>query len=318
MSGKWTVDEIPDLSGKVIIVTGSNSGTGFEAAKEFARNGAHTILACRNMEKARVALTRITEEVPDASIEAMPLDLASLESIHQFTDMFKAKYDRLDVLLNNAGIMFTPYGKTEDGFEQQFGVNHLGHFALTGLLLDVLTKTPQSRVVNHSSTGHTMGEMNFDDLMFEQNGYSGRRAYGRSKLANLLFTYELQRRFECAGFDCIAVAAHPGVARTNLGRHMNRILWSVIQIFFRPFTQSAAMGALPIIRASVDPEVKGGEYYGPGGFMEMRGHPTIVQSNAASHNEADAHQLWEVSEQLTGVHCSLLSTSLIESSSIST
>jgi NAD(P)-dependent dehydrogenase (short-subunit alcohol dehydrogenase family) len=195
--------------------------------------------------------------------------------------------------------MFTPYGKTEDGFEQQFGVNHLGHFALTGMLMDVLKKTSKSRVVNVTSTGHTMGEMDFDDLMFENNGYSARKAYGRSKLANLLFTYELQRRFEHADVDCISVAAHPGAARTNLMRHVNRILISILWIFLVPFTQSAAMGALPEIRASVDPDVKGGEYYGPDGGR--RGYPVKVQSNGASHNEADAKLLWEISESLTGV-----------------
>jgi NAD(P)-dependent dehydrogenase (short-subunit alcohol dehydrogenase family) len=174
---KWKAENIPDLSGKVIIVTGANCGLGFEAAKEFARKGAKVIMACRNMDKAQVALTQINEEIPDTSVEVTQLDLASLKSIHQFADKFKAKYDRPDVLLNNVGIMFTPYGKTEDGFEQQFGVNHLGHFALTGLLLDVLKETSNSRVVNVSSSGHTMGEMDFDDLMFENNGYRPTRAY---------------------------------------------------------------------------------------------------------------------------------------------
>jgi NAD(P)-dependent dehydrogenase (short-subunit alcohol dehydrogenase family) len=296
---KWKAEDVPDLSGKVIIVTGANSGLGFEASKEFARKGAKVIMACRNMDKAQVALIQIKEEIPDASIEVMRLDLARLKSIHQFAGKFKAKYDRLDVLLNNAGIMFTPYGKTEDGFEQQFGVNHLGHFALTGLLLDVLKETPKSRVVNVSSSGHTMGKMDFDDLMWKNNGYSGRKAYGRSKLANLLFTYELQRRLESAGIDCISVAAHPGAARTNLMRHMNRILSSILWVFLGPFIQSAAMGALPEIRASVDSEVKGGEYYGPEG--RYGGYPVQVESNGDSHNEEDAEKLWEVSESLTGV-----------------
>jgi NAD(P)-dependent dehydrogenase (short-subunit alcohol dehydrogenase family) len=298
---KWTVDNIPDLSGKVIIVTGANCGLGFASSKEFARKGAKVIMACRSMEKGQAALNQIIKEIPNASAEVMWLDLARLKSIHQFAKEFKAKYNHLDVLLNNAGIMFTPYGKTEDGFEQQFGVNHLGHFALTGHLLDVLKKTSKSRVVNVSSSGHTMGEMDFDDLMFENNGYGRQKAYGRSKLANLLFTYELQRRFENAGINSISVAAHPGASNTNLSRHVNRILYAILLIVAGPLTQIAARGALPQIRASVDPDLNGGEYYGPDGFNEMRGFPVLVQSNAASHNIADAKKLWEVSEELTQI-----------------
>ena len=301
----WTVDDMPDLNGKVIIVTGANSGIGYEAAKELARKGAQTILACRSMDKARAALDQILAEIPGAPAEIMQLDLASLASVHQFTGEFKAKYERLDVLVNNAGIMMVPYGQTDDGFERQFGTNHLGHFALTGLLLDLLLRTPQSRVVNISSNGHTMGHMNFDDLMFEGGkGYSGSRAYGRSKLANLMFTYELQRRFEAAGADSSALAAHPGGSNTSLGDHLFEG-W-----YIRPFvpalkaivTQSAAMGALPTLRAAVDPNANGGAYYGPGGFRELRGYPVEVHSNGASHNPADARKLWQVSEELTGVH----------------
>jgi NAD(P)-dependent dehydrogenase (short-subunit alcohol dehydrogenase family) len=222
IGANWTTDNIPDLTGKVIIVTGANSGIGFEAAKEFARKGAQTILACRSMDKAQTALSQIQAEITNAPVEIMQLDLAGLASVRQFADTFKAKYQRLDVLVNNAGIMMVPYGTTEDGFERQFGTNHLGHFALTGLLLDLILKTPGSRVVNVSSSGHRMGSVDFDNLIYDGgNGYSPMRAYGRSKLANLLFTYELQRRFEAAGVEAMALAAHPGSSSTNLGDHLS-------------------------------------------------------------------------------------------------
>ncbi|MCP5094557.1 MAG: SDR family NAD(P)-dependent oxidoreductase [Chloroflexi bacterium] len=299
----WTTANMPDLAGKVIIVTGANSGIGFEAAKEFARKGAQTILACRSMDKAQVALAEIQAEIPNASAEIMQLDLASLASVRQFAAAFKEKYDELDVLVNNAGIMMVPYGTTEDGFERQFGTNHLGHFALTGLLLDLLVSTPNARVVNVSSTGHRAGRMDFDNLMYvDGDGYSPMRAYGRSKLANLLFTYELQRRFTAAGINAIATAAHPGGSNTNLGNHLGN---QGVLKFFRPVVerlmQSAAMGALPTIRAATDPGAAGGDYFGPGGRMEQAGYPILVQSNAASHNVADAKQLWAVSEELTAV-----------------
>jgi NAD(P)-dependent dehydrogenase (short-subunit alcohol dehydrogenase family) len=302
-NNNWTAENIPDLAGKVIIVTGANTGIGFEAAKEFACNGAQTILACRNLDKAKAALDQIQEEIPNAPAEVLQLDLASLASVHQFANAFKAKYDRLDVLLNNAGIMWAPYGKTEDGFENHFGTNHLGHFALTGLLIDLLNKTPNSRVVNVSSTGHNAGEMDFENLMFENGeAYSRHGAYGRSKLANLLFTYELQHRFKASNMAAIATAAHPGGSNTDLSRYVENSLWfRLLRPLLVVIAQSAAMGALPMIRAAVDPGVKGGEYYGPAGFREMRGFPVIVQSNGASHSLTDAKKLWEVSERLTGV-----------------
>lgn len=305
---KWTTHNIPDLTGKVIVVTGANSGIGFETAKEFARKGAQTIMACRSMDKAQTALNEIKAEILDAPAEIIQLDLSSLASVRRFSETFKAKYDRLDVLTNNAGIMWIPYGKTEDGFERQFGTNHLGHFALTGLLLDVLLATPGSRVVNVSSSGHASGKMDFDNLMFEDGkDYTPHRAYARSKLANLLFTYEMQRRLESMGADCMAVAAHPGGSSTNLGNHLSdqglhMRLFLKLGLFL---AQSPTMGALPAIRAAVDPAVKGGEYYGPGGFMEFRGYPVIVQSNGASHNLADAQKLWDVSEKLIGVSYNL-------------
>jgi NAD(P)-dependent dehydrogenase (short-subunit alcohol dehydrogenase family) len=298
----WTTSDMPDLTGKVAITTGANSGIGFEAAREFARKGAQTILACRNLEKGQAALDQIKAEIPDASAEVMQLDLARLESIRQFVEAFEAKYDRLDILLNNAGIMMVPYGKTEDGFERQFGINHLGHFALTGRLIDLLSKTADARVVNVSSNGHRFGKIDFEDLMYEDKKYSSIGAYARSKLANLLFTYELQRRFEAQDLDVIAVAAHPGNSDTNLGAHLVEYpAYKIMQPIFGRMGQSAAMGALPSIRAAVDPDVAGAEYFGPDGKMEAKGYPVLVPSSKASHNQSDAQKLWEISEELTGV-----------------
>jgi NAD(P)-dependent dehydrogenase (short-subunit alcohol dehydrogenase family) len=303
MSNKWTQNDMPDLSGKVIVVTGANCGLGYEAAKEFARKGARTVLACRSVDKAQAALDQIKQEIPRAQVETMQLDLASLASVREFAETFRARYDRLDILVNNAGIMWVPYQKTEDGFESQFGTNHLGHFALTGLLMDLLLTTPDARVVNVSSVGHRSGTMDFDNLMFEDGqGYGRHRAYGRSKLANLLFTYELQRRFQALDADVIATAAHPGGASTNLARNIEHLWYfRVLMPLLERMMQGADMGALPTLRAAVDPAASGGEYYGPGGFMEQTGNPVLVQSSEDSHNEADARHLWEASEQLTGI-----------------
>jgi NAD(P)-dependent dehydrogenase (short-subunit alcohol dehydrogenase family) len=300
----WTTANVPDLAGKVIIVTGANSGLGFEAAKEFARKRAQTVLACRNMDRAQAAVSRIRAEIPNAPVEILQLDLASLASVRRFADVFEAKYERLEVLVNNAGILMVPYSRTEDGFERHFGTNHLGHFALTGLLIDLLLGTAGSRVVNVSSVGHRFDRMDFDNLMYEDgNDYSPMRAYGRSKLANLLFTYELQRRYEAIGANAVAVAAHPGSAHTNLSSYLkDRWFYKAFGFLEPVIIQSAAMGALPIIRAATDPNVKGGQYYGPGGFLEQRGYPVIVQSNDASHDEQAARRLWQVSEQLTSVY----------------
>ncbi|MEM7126999.1 MAG: oxidoreductase [Chloroflexota bacterium] len=300
----WTTNNIPDLTDKVMIVTGANSGIGLETAREVACKGAQTILACRSMEKAQEALTDIQQSTPAAQVEIIQLDLGSLKSVHQFADSFKAKYSQLDLLVNNAGVMWPPYGKTEDGFETQFGTNHLGHFALTGLLIDHLMKTPHARVVNVSSMGHRSGIMDFDNLMFEGGeGYTRHGAYARSKLANLLFTYELQRKFEASHADTIAIAAHPGGTATNLSRHVEEAWYfRALRPLFALLAQSPAMGALPTLRAAVDPAVTGSQYYGPGGLQEMRGYPILVQSNDASHNQSDAERLWAMSEELTGVH----------------
>lgn len=300
---KWTLENMPDLKGKVFIVTGGNSGLGFESVKAFAGKGAEVILTSRSPEKGEIAKTEILKNHPNGKIIVMELDLMDFASIRKFTDMFKAKYDKLDVLLNNAGIMTTPYFLTKDGLEAQNGTNHFGHYALTGQLMDLILKTPGSRVVNVSSNAHKYGKMDFENLLFE-NGrdYTPMISYARSKLSNLLFTYELQRIFESKGIDSIAVAAHPGASRTNLGRFLENKWWfKPLFALMAPFTQDQAQGALPQIRASVDPDVIGGEYYGPAGFGEMKGDPVLVKSNNASHDTEDAKKLWEVSQNLTGI-----------------
>lgn len=299
----WTTADIPDLTGRVAIVTGANSGIGYETARELTRKNAQTILASRSMDKAQVALAQIQDEIPNALVEIMVLDLASLDSVRNFVNTFKARYRRLDVLVNNAGTMNVPYGKTVDGFERQLGTNHLGHFALTGLLLDLLCSTPGARVVNVSSVGHRSGSMDFDNLMFEGGrDYDGQVAYARSKLANLLFTYELERKFNQHDVDAMALAAHPGISNTSLMDHIPFV--KGLRFVIGWVLQSAAMGALPILRAAVDPSATGGQYYGPGGRQEYRGYPVPVQSSQASHNRVDSERLWQVSEQLTGVHYS--------------
>ncbi len=298
---KWTTENIPDLKGKVIIVTGGNSGLGYESVKAFAQNGAEVILTSRSIEKGEAAKTKIGKV--KGNISVLQLDLMDFASIKTFADNFKKKYNRIDVLLNNAGIMTTPYFLTKDGLEAQNGTNHFGHFALTGHLFELIKNTSKSRVVNVSSMAHKQGKMDFDNLLFENGkGYSAMKSYGRSKLMNLLFTYELQRKFENTGIESIAVAAHPGVSNTNLARFLeDKLIFKILKPLMSPFIQEQEMGALPEIRAAVDPNVKGGEYYGPDGFNEMKGFPVLVQSNVASHNLEDAKKLWVVSEKLTGV-----------------
>lgn len=304
MSKNWTADDMPDLTGRIVAVTGANSGIGYEAARGFARKGAHTILACRDTDKAQVALAKIQAEIPEARVEILRLDLASLDSVRQFSAALKARHDRLDVLVNNAGLGGIPYTTTKDGFEMHFGTHHLGHFALTGLLIELLLETPGSRVVTVSSAGHIVARIDFDNLNYDGGkNYSLISAYGRSKLANLLFTYELQRRLEAQGAGTLAVAAHPGNAQTDLLRNAAE-RWYFFRLILPlvPKTQqSAAMGALPTLRAALDPGVEGGQFYGPSGWLGLRGHPVLVQSSKASHNRADARRLWQVSEELTGV-----------------
>ena len=299
----WTLNNIPDLTGKTIVVTGANTGLGYESVKVFAQNGANVVMACRSVEKGEMARKQLVRLFPSSIIQVMELDLADLKSIHNFALTFKQSHAHLDVLLNNAAVMLVPYSLTKDGFENQMGTNHLGHFALTGILLDILKKSPKSRVVNVSSLSHKQGMMDFDNLLFE-NGkdFSAMKAYGRSKLSNLLFTYELQRFFDTKGIDCISVAAHPGVTNKNkTSLREAKLLMKIYKLLLSEIIQSPAMGALPEIRASVDPNVKGGEYYGPGGMLELSGHPALVQPKQTAFNVEDARKLWEVSEKLTSV-----------------
>ena len=295
MKPKWTAENIPELTGKVAIITGANSGIGFETARALACKDVTVILGCRDKDKGNAAVRQITQAYTDAKTEMMHLDLSDLASTRQFAEEFSSHYDRLDMLINNAGIMRPPSGKTADGFELQFGVNHLGHFALTGLLLSVITRTIKARVVTVSSGGERFGKIDFDNLNAEK-GYDSGAAYGQSKLANLLFTYELQRCFESAGVDAIAVAAHPGWTVTNLQVH-----WQMVQILNPLVGQKSEMGALPALYAATAPNVQGGDYFGPDGWLELRGYPTKVQSSDKSHDAAVAAKLWTVSEELTGI-----------------
>ncbi len=300
---KWTKADMPSLEGKIIIVTGGNSGLGYESVKAFAEKGAHVIMTCRNLHKGEQARKHILHHCNNAKIDVMLLNLMSLKSIRDFVIAFKAKYNRLDVLLNNAGIMKVPYRETEDGIESQHGTNHLGHYALTGLLLDTLKVTPGARVVNVSSLAHKFGDMDFENLLYKGGiGYSDMKAYGRSKLENLLFTFELQRFFERNNYQISALAAHPGVSGTNLFNHIgNKAVLKILRPLFKFFVQSPLMGALPQIRASVDMNAKGGDYYGPDGRREMKGHPVKVNASELAQNTEVAAKLWRFSEEITGV-----------------
>jgi NAD(P)-dependent dehydrogenase (short-subunit alcohol dehydrogenase family) len=305
---RWIEEEVPDLTGRVAVVTGANSGLGLETSRVLARKGAHVVLAVRRAERGDAAAAAIRTGAPAARLEVMPIDLASLTSIRGFARAFLAGYDRLDMLVNNAGMMAIPFRKTADDFEMQFGTNHLGHFALTGLLLPLILKTPGARVVTVSSGAHQFGRIRFDDLNSERS-YSKWRAYAQSKLANLLFAYELQRRFAAAGSSAISAAAHPGYASTNLqfvGPQMegSKLSLRVMAAANRVLAQSAAMGALPEIYAATSPDVRGGDYIGPDGFMEQRGYPRKVKSSPRSRDEAAAARLWTASEELTGIRYS--------------
>jgi NAD(P)-dependent dehydrogenase (short-subunit alcohol dehydrogenase family) len=293
---RWTYDDIPAQTGRTAIVTGANTGIGYETARALARKGAHVVLACRSRAKGEAATARIAAEHPRGSVAFAALDLADLASVRAFVDEFTGASEQLDLLINNAGVMVPPESATKQGFELQFGVNHLGHFALTGLLLPVLRATPGARVVTVSSGAHRMGAVNFEDLHFRRRGYRPWPAYGQSKLANLLFTFELQRCFDAEGLDVIAVAAHPGWTGTDLQRHV----WYVSALN-RVFAMSPEQGALPTLRAATASDVRGGDYYGPHGFKELRGYPVRVGTSDAARNADDAARLWQVSEELTGV-----------------
>ena len=283
------------------MVTGANSGIGFEAASVLAARGAHVVLAVRNPEKGGEARERILAASPNAEVTVRELDLTSLDSVRAAAAALKTGFPRVDLLINNAGVMWTPKEVTRDGFELQFGTNHLGHFAFTGLLLDQLLTVPGSRVVTVASLAHRMmADIHFDDLQWEHR-YSRIGAYGQSKLANLLFTYELQRRLAADSEPTIAVAAHPGGSYTELARNVPTVLHPAYRIVGPLIFQNAAMGALPTLRAATDPTASGADYYGPDGIGEQRGNPKLVHSSPRSHDPDLQRRLWAVSEELTGV-----------------
>ncbi|OBK28588.1 short-chain dehydrogenase [Mycobacterium sp. 1165196.3] len=297
---KWTTKDIPDQTGRVAVITGANTGLGYETALALADRGAHVVLAVRNLDKGKDAAARITAHSPHADVALQELDLTSLQSVRSAAEQLRTAHDRIDLLINNAGVMWTPKSTTKDGFELQFGTNHLGHFALTGLLLDRLLPVAGSRVVTVSSLGHRiLADIHFDDLQWERS-YNRVAAYGQAKLANLLFTYELQRRLAPHG-TAIAVAAHPGGSRTELTRNLPPLVERVVTPVFGLISQDAAAGALPQLRAGTDPGVLGGQYFGPDGIGEMQGSPKVVTSSVKSHDAERQRRLWTVSEELTGV-----------------
>jgi NAD(P)-dependent dehydrogenase (short-subunit alcohol dehydrogenase family) len=303
---KWTAERIPDQSGRLVIVTGANSGLGAVTARELARAGARVVLACRNLQKGEGARREIETTLPGAQLELEELDLASLDSVRAFAKRFRGAHERLDLLINNAGVMATPRRRTADGFELQFGTNHLGHFALTGLLIGVMEGRDDARVITLSSSpAYRLGRIAFDNLGGERR-YFRWRAYVQSKLANLLFMLELDRRLRAAGSATKSLGAHPGYAATNLQVAgpplVDRLVMHVLN---RVIAQSADMGALSTLYAATEPGLESGTYIGPDGFLEQRGHPKHVSPSRAARDENVARRLWEVSEQMTGVRFDL-------------
>ncbi|MDW5613044.1 SDR family NAD(P)-dependent oxidoreductase [Mycolicibacterium sp. D5.8-2] len=301
MSSKWTAADVPDQSGRVAVVTGANSGIGYEAAAVLAGRGARVVVAVRNLDKGRQAVSRIRQLHPGADVMLQELDLSSLASVRAAADDLRAAHPRIDLLINNAGVMYPPKQTTSDGFELQFGTNHLGHFALTGLLLDRLLPVEGSRVISVASIAHNIqADIHFDDLQWERS-YNRVAAYGQSKLANLMFTYTLARRLAAKGAPTIAVAAHPGISNTELMRHIPGSQLPGFAWLAGLVTNSPAVGSLATLRAATEPGVRGGQYYGPSGVRELVGHPVLVQSNRKSHDVDVQERLWTVSEELTGV-----------------
>lgn len=293
---KWNIDNIPDQSNRVVIITGASSGLGKEATRVMASKNARVIMAVRDTEKGQKVAAEIKNVQPDANIDIQKLDLGSLDSIHTFAKAIKTFYHRVDILINNAGVMACPFSKTQDGFEIQMGTNHLGHFALTGLLMPLLQETKDSRIVATSSAAHRQGDINFEDINWEQRKYNSTKAYADSKLANLYFTYELAKKLKTDPNAPIVITAHPGWASTDLKRHS--LMFKVLSPIF---SQSVQNGVLPTLRAATDRHAQAGDYYGPSGFMEIKGSPTLVSSSKMSHNEANGKLLWALSEKMTGV-----------------
>jgi NAD(P)-dependent dehydrogenase (short-subunit alcohol dehydrogenase family) len=295
---QFDLNSVPSHKGKVALVTGANIGLGYETALALAKKDFRVVMACRNEQKAVKAKNDILAHVPHAELDILNLDLSSMKAVRNASAEFLSRYNQLDLLINNAGIMMPPYQKTEDEMESQMAANYFGHFLLTGLLLETLDKSKDSRVVSLSSIAHDWGDIYFDDLHFEKV-YSARKAYGQSKLACLMFAYELDSKLKKQNSSTLSVAAHPGVSTTNLGQHMPSFAIKISEIVAPLLFQIPERGALPTLRAALDPAVKGGEYFGPGGFREFKGNPVIVNSNAISKDKVKAQQLWEVSEKLT-------------------
>ncbi len=301
---RWTASDVGDQQGRVAVITGGSGGLGLETARVLSARGATVVLAARDPAKLARAVAELQAAGPAAAVLTAEVDLASLESVREAAADLAGRFATLDLLINNAGLMFPPYGLTKDGYELQFGTNHLGHFALTGLLMRQLLATPGSRVVTVSSNGHRTGRMNFADLNSARH-YQRMLAYSQSKLANLLFTYELQRRLTAADAPTMALAAHPGTARTDLTRHVSKLSNAALGPRLRALNswlvQDAAAGALPILRAATDPAAIGGTYYGPDGFLQLTGNPVVVTSSNRSQNRQAQRRLWVESEQLTGI-----------------
>jgi len=298
----WTETDVPDESGRVAIVTGSNTGLGYDTARVLAARGAKVVMAVRDTAKGEAAAARIRGITPRADVTVHKLDLGSLDSVRTASAELAAAYPRIDLLINNAGVMYPPKQSTADGFELQFGTNHLGHFALTGLLLKNLLSVDGSRVVAVASIAHKIrAKIDFADLQWEHRRYDRVAAYGQSKLANLMFAYDLQRRLSAANAKTISVAAHPGVAATELVRHVPGASLPGVSWLSGRLLNTSELGALPTLRAATDPAVRGGQYWGPDGFRELRGYPKLVDSSAQSHDTAIQDRLWTVSEELTGV-----------------
>ena len=294
---KWNASNVPSQKGKIAIITGANSGIGYETALALAEKEATVVLACRDMLAAEKAKSNILQKYPNASLQIMKIDLSSLEEVRKFVSNFRSRFDRLDILINNAGIMMSPYKVTDDGFENQLATNYIGHFALTNLLLPLLTSTSKSRVITLSSLSYKWESINFDDLHFEEK-YDKKKAYGQSKRACLVFAYELNRRLSNTEFNTISLAAHPGLSNTNLDRYFPALIRPLGNLFL----QNPKKGALSVLYATLEENLKGGEYIGPNGFQELRGHPTVVDSDDKSKDKEIGKQLWKETEKMTHTH----------------
>jgi len=293
---KWGIQNIPEQKDKTIIITGATSGLGKEATRVLAKKNATVIMAVRNTQKAEIVVSEIRKEYANVKIDIRSLDLGSLDSISSFAKGVLEDYKNLDILINNAGIMMCPYSKTKNGFEIQMGTNHLGPFALTGLLMPLLMSTKNARIISTSSVAHNQGDIDFTDINWGKRKYNTSKAYSDSKLANLYFSYELKRRLENVENPPLVVTAHPGGTKTDLARHSG-----ILNVFMNLLFLPVEKGVLSTLRAATDVNAKSGDYYGPGGFMQVRGFPELVQSSKMSHNLTNAKRLWDLSEQLTGV-----------------